>query len=698
MKRALLFLALMLLSVRAHAQVTLATLSGTITDTSSTPYALGTLLINFVPGAGQCGLGNPPNFSFTKSYTIPLDATGSFSGLSLPTNASFNSTCLNSQWAFTTSAQGGYGVATINLTITGSVSLSTSLSNQVRITWSNSSPPPPGGSGQIITSIGNALNAWGTSSPVPPNGAPVQNIITVSPNCNGASNCFFANGTGKIACDLVATNGSATISIGSETNSLSPVFTAADVGKLIRAANSSCGNFPGTGADIDLFPSGTTIATFISSTSVTLSNTASNAGNCTSGTINCTIVWGVADSANVQAAYNVALTSPTLNGTCPKLQFPAGIFLLDQPIVANSGARCGNSGANESNFSDIGLSIEGQGLGVTIFVPLQTWSGLNCQANNHGCLFSDLGQGEGRNYRNFDVNCLSNSTMTSNAGTSILYLSSVSLLENVGIRNCGTQYGIEMVQPFETHWKNVKSLCSGTTANVFVPALSATNPWIIQGSDFACNANGSEVNAQFNGSNMNIVSLGNVWGNQEGTPGINVAATTHFTSIGDTMNNVSTTGLTMINCAGDCAFKKLRITSSAAGTTTCFSVPSGGILEIEDSSITCSGTGSFIINESSGGTFINRGGHATITQGTTSTLSGNFVGATMSESQTGTCSGNAATVTFTGTYLLAPRVAIQDTTSGSTGAQPTAINTTTATVHCNGAADTFTATVYPNPF
>ena len=209
MKKALLFLALMLLSARAHAQVTLATLSGTITDTSSTPYALGTLLINFVPGAGQCGLGNPPNFSFTKSYTIPLDATGSFSGFSLPTNASFNSTCLNSQWAFTTSAQGGYGVATINLTITGSVSLSTSLSNQVRITWSNSSPPPPGGSGQIITSIGNALNAWGVSSSPPPAQIPFGAPALVTTNLIG--DYRFTEGSGTTDVDVSGKSGPLTL-------------------------------------------------------------------------------------------------------------------------------------------------------------------------------------------------------------------------------------------------------------------------------------------------------------------------------------------------------------------------------------------------------------------------------------------------------------------------------------------------------
>jgi hypothetical protein len=68
-----------------------------------------------------------------------------------------------------------------------------------------------------------------------------------------------------------------------------------------------------------------------------------------------------------------------------------------------------------------------------------------------------------------------------------------------------------------------------------------------------------------------------------------------------------------------------------------------------------------------------------------------------SETQAGTCVANAATITFKEPYRFAPLAAAMATTSGSTGDQVTATNTTTATVHCNGATDAFVVMVTPNP-
>src|ERR1700704_3584485 len=137
--------------------------TGTITDTQTTPYSNGLLTVTFVNATGQLATfgGNP---SFQKSYAIYLDANGSFT-VNLPPNSTASPSIQPSgtQWNFSYQSQGGYGAANINVTITGAGSISGTLSNLARITWPYGNIPPPGASGQGIVFVTSTTLGWGST-------------------------------------------------------------------------------------------------------------------------------------------------------------------------------------------------------------------------------------------------------------------------------------------------------------------------------------------------------------------------------------------------------------------------------------------------------------------------------------------------------------------------------------------------------
>lgn len=168
-KRLVLLAAIVLgLSPLVKAQNVIVT--GTITDTGSTPYANGSLVITLVNTSGQqVTFGGSPTFQ--QTYSTSLDASGAFS-ISLPPNDTANPSIKPSgtQWRFSYVSLFNYGAASVNVSITGATDLTSTLSSQVQILWPTGANPPPGGSGQSITSQGNNKVAWVTGGSGPGGG------------------------------------------------------------------------------------------------------------------------------------------------------------------------------------------------------------------------------------------------------------------------------------------------------------------------------------------------------------------------------------------------------------------------------------------------------------------------------------------------------------------------------------------------
>lgn len=139
------------------------TVTGTITDTGTTPYSNGSLTITLVNSTGQqATFGGSPSFQTT--YSASLDANGSFS-ISLPPNSTATPSIRppGTQWNFSYQSQGGYGAANINVTITSSGSITGTLSGLTRITWPLGRTAPPGGVGQGIVVVSSTTLGWGAA-------------------------------------------------------------------------------------------------------------------------------------------------------------------------------------------------------------------------------------------------------------------------------------------------------------------------------------------------------------------------------------------------------------------------------------------------------------------------------------------------------------------------------------------------------
>ena len=156
-----LILLLLLIAVPVSAQNV--TVTGTITDTQSTPYSNGSLTVSLVNTTGQVAtFGGSPTFQ--KVYSATLSSTGAFS-ISLPPNSTASPSILpiGTQWNFSYQAQGGYGAANVSVTITGAGDISGTISNQTRITWPYGNIPPPGGFGQVIIFVSPTTLGWGNN-------------------------------------------------------------------------------------------------------------------------------------------------------------------------------------------------------------------------------------------------------------------------------------------------------------------------------------------------------------------------------------------------------------------------------------------------------------------------------------------------------------------------------------------------------
>jgi hypothetical protein len=173
----------------------------------------------------------------------------------------------------------------------------------------------------------------------------------------------------------------------------------------------------------NLIPLGT--FTFIDATHGTCSTTSTGAA-----TGNGIFVWGTNDTTAVLAAASALYAL----GNCGKIVWPAGMIMVQKGILSDKTgpATCKNA---ESQFAT-GWEIDGQGIGVTIFVPTPNFDFTTC--NSNGCFFSPASPGFINTiWKDFSINGLNQtfSGISTSPATSIATVGGDSYLYNVGFNH-----------------------------------------------------------------------------------------------------------------------------------------------------------------------------------------------------------------------------------------------------------------------
>jgi hypothetical protein len=492
-------------------------------------------------------------------------------------------------------------------------------------------------------------------------------------------------------------------------------LTTAKAGQIVLCTSFSAYVNGGAFTQTLLCPYGTTITAVNSNTDVTISATPSL--SCTptfSGA--CGFAWGTQDdSATLNAAALAAWGTP---GICGQLQITDNYF-FSQPIfdltIAQLSSACGGQfgGANVSGIdsTQAGPALIGSGPQSGVLIPYN-FNFAACVAI--GCLFTTPNlfidkmaiNGLGQPATGVTPGQIVVATQGSSGGGSCTGSAMTnSAFSNWGVNQnmigvsiggaaCGMpSFSYNLVEMFGA------TSCRFTGSSNDLPSYFSHN---------MCFGNTSVSLTINTGGIMNLDSnfIGGLIGSgatvliANGGAGQIVNSRSNgyfgeFQSSGATVQFNTGLGGLRWNSDGDDYF--LVSSTSSPSSAIVFASSAAVTFSMKNTKILASGTNNRAINQGGGGnTFINAG-YNSITNGTLANVFGGTTIAQPSETQSGTCAANAATVTFNLTYTNAPLVTVSDTTSASTGAQATSTTTTTATIHCNGATDTFVATVTPNP-
>ena len=508
--------------------------------------------------------------------------------------------------------------------------------------------------------------------------APNQRIIYISPNCGAQTNCYPIKADGQFVTDAGFTAMSTTVTTGAS----DPPFVAGDVGKA-EFGTYNCQGVSEASCTYNC-PQGI-ITSFVNAHTITVSIACIHTSSATANSNN--FIWGSDDATSLGTAVTALMAHE--NTTPTMLQLPCGVILMGAPKFELETYRV------TPHHNSVG--IQGCGTGnPTVIVPLPKMNCINGTATN-GCLLSDdYNQDELGNVSMQDSfsdilfwgggTDVPDSSATYTNGISGIYLPFFATAKNVWVEG----------------WvwdRAVGSITYGFT-NIGGSMFGSGS---YAGGNYACQMAGiANVPANAHGGTCG----GSEWNSIVMSAGA---------------GGVSTYGI-YINAGLNAAFgtKQAYGVYNAASTWRDYGSEidfglyneSGGISKLSGSKLNGLGTlYDFVITGGSlslsnitmldnaiqtGGTLINLGGNTGPLTGFTQ--SGGTSSSVSTETQAGLCSTNTATITFNLTYINAPLVTVSGTTSGSTGAQATSISKTAATIHCNGASDTFTAIVTPNPF
>jgi hypothetical protein len=682
------FLLLLFVVFPAFGQGGFTTVSGAIVDPNGIPWTGGTITAQLITQGGTAPTLNGQPFSSTTASGL-LGPGGTFTmrlgdnGVIVPSTTT---------WQFTISIAPGVlpplGKGPQSFTVTTAINCSTNTPS---------------------TCTSNAMTITSVLTPVPALSFVSTGVSTptiVNPSSFGAkggvkwtTSAVFNNASQHVTCSAGDCGFLATAKVG---NIVLCTMFSAYVNGAAFTQTLNC-------------PYGTTITAVNSNTDVTISATPTN--NCTPTiSLACGFAWGTQDdSTALNAAALAAWGTP---GVCGQLQltdnyfFSSGIF---NQTIAQLSSACGGQfgGANVSGIDSTqeGPTLIGSGPGSGVLIPYNfnfaTCPSISACMLNAPNLFVDK----------IGVNGLGQPATGVTAGQQIVTLQGStgggsctgSTLTNSGFANWGVNSNITGVvlgaacgNP--VYANNVIEMFGGTPCS-FGTGASAINTsyfynmcfgatqkvLVIQPSGGILNIDGNYIAGMV--GNGPVVLYNNTGG---GT--VNSRSNVYEFQFGASSSSASVfqfsgSGPLQWNSDGDLIF----LGSGTTGSSNALSIfGTGATIRLVNTTLTATGTNNRAILLGAGNTLINAGNN-TISNGT---VANTFTGTTIaqpSETQSGTCAANAATVTFKLVYLVAPLVVVSDTTSASTGAQATSTNTTTATIHCNGATDTFVAAVTPNP-
>jgi hypothetical protein len=570
-----------------------------------------------------------------------------------------------------------------------------------------------GGGGQTNVSGGGTGSLPVQAQPLAPG------MIALSPFCNASNtnNCYNTPANTVIDNTCSWTTGSATVTC------TDAPFVSADTGKNAMGWTTcqAFGSNGGTGAISDSI---TRTITFASSTTVTLSaNPAANSG------ANACFIWGNSDDT---AFDSVDTLLTTYIASCPHVEMAAGNYWIERPHFYTNPAGCTNNPAlagfsGAAQFGNIfyagGLRISGRGRSSTTLYLGPSFPGTG--ACTHGasgsagsaCFVRVIGG----QWDNFTLTGGGNMKAPNIAGKWLIYTQGPGALQNFNCINIGGNDGtgfnstLGIVYSAWERWFEVDNSGCGTVG-VNGLAIGGTGPSLnavrlrIENSaqvgitvvgpagaagtpNFTCYDCGISL-AQFTPSGNNIMYA--IFHANSGN--MQCTLCNIQTGFGTNVTN-QMIGFSNRTAGGVAVFRDSNLWfGNTTGSTTSGAIElvASGTVTLQNVDLRARASGK-VYADVVGSKLVNEGGVVISGLGGGVTLNGTQQ-VTASETQAGTCTTNAATVTFGGTYAFAPLVVVAPTTSGSTGVQVTATNTTTATIHCNGASDAFVATVTPSPF
>jgi len=542
--------------------------------------------------------------------------------------------------------------------------------------------------------------------------------IVMSPYCNArnVNNCYNTPANTIIDNTCSWNTGSPTV------NCKDAPFTAADTGKNAMGWT-SCAAFNNLGGTGGISDSVTRTITYVSSTQVTLSaNPTNNSG------ANACLVWGNADDA---AADLIDTAITTYTTSCPHVELAAGNYWFEKPHFFSNPPGCvlnpalvGFAGATQ--FGNIfyagGFRLSGHGRSATTIYIGSSFPGAG--ACTHG---ASGGAGSacfvrviGGQWDNFTITGGGNMKAPNVAGKWLIYAQGPGAIQNFNCINWGGNSGngfnntLGIVYSGWERWFEVDNSGCGTTGiNALAvgagPSLNAVRLRVENSAAVGITLVGP---AGANGTpNFTCYDCG-ISGAQftpSGTGTMYMIYNANAANMLCQLCNIQTgfgsntvnqmIGFSNRNAGGVAVFRDSNIffgNSTGALSSTAIEQFASGNVTLQNVNLRARASGK-VYTDVVGSKLFNQGGVVASQLGGGITLNGK-VFADVAETQTGTCLSNAAIVTFNGTYSFAPLVIVAASTSGSTGAQVTAISTTTATIHCNGTTDTFTASVIPNPF
>ena len=567
-----------------------------------------------------------------------------------------------------------------------------------------------------------------TSTSALPSSWAAGNSITVTQFVNNDTffniTCTLSAVTSTtVTCPLVHANASSS-SFGIITNSNVGPFISGDVGKRMFGYG-SCAAFINLSANSNNAPMTTnttplTVATFVSSTQVTLSGNPVN-----SVASNGCVIWGHPDDAGAaQMSTAMAAANYCVKGFLANANY---MFTTIPGFLANNtnacsvlGASYPNSGTLANIFWTTGQDIEGRGRGpTTIYLtPGFPESGSGCVngLSKIACLvipvearWSDFQITGGGNYEGYNIP----------ANAWIVEIDGPAEMNNVTLINFGglDKVGGGTTQGIAAAWwaqlNNVDNSGWGNT-ELFVPTNS-----VATGTRVALEnpgAGGWDLSMGFLNAPIGVASNANfdkynficyecrLWPGFNGASGMIIdggqSLKLYHTAISP---NVSTTNnLNGIRCtSGTCNLDledtdiDMAYNGGTTGTGLVAIKSQGGHLNttLKNSTLKGSTVGGNSYTDDASSTLRNMGGN-TVTSPVT--ISGSWQ-AVPQESGTVTCATSAATITFKGTYINNPIVLIQDQTTAGVVTQ-TSLSNTTKVVGCPGASDVLLYSVTPNPF